>query len=192
MRPVAVTAWLGSVVFAVYAAFSFGRAFSERVVGDGGLPARQYQASLLDRGELEAGALQALASLSFVAAGCWLWQRSARAGAADGPLRESPLSHVVDSQSGLLMKEFEPAPSAEVEVRRADIDALVAIFVPDAEYRPLFCSDEASVFDITCEQEEELSKRLAARLGGTLRIDLRQPLWRVVDQINASSPGWRE
>ena len=80
MRPVAAATLQGSAVLAVYAAFSLRRAFSEWVVGDGGLPARQYQVAVLDRGELEVGALQALACLLFVVAGIWLWRRSARAG----------------------------------------------------------------------------------------------------------------
>ena len=88
-------------------------------------------------------------------------------------------------------KKLTFAPTLEVEARRVDIDALVAILEPDAEFRPLFLSDEASAFDITSDSEEELRSRLVARVGEGVCVELHQPLWRLVDQINSVCPGWR-
>ncbi len=87
---------------------------------------------------------------------------------------------------------FELASSTEIESRQADVDALVAIIEPDPEFRPYFLSDEASVFEVTMDSEEEILARLTARIGKGIDFSLHEPLWRIVDHLNATRPDWRK
>ena len=82
------------------------------------------------------------------------------------------------------------APGAETEKRSRAVTALLNVLEPDPEYQPAFISDEASVLDCLAEEEEELRNRLERYFGAAVTHDLRQPVWRLADQLQVSFPDW--
>lgn len=75
------------------------------------------------------------------------------------------------------------ADSTETLKRKAALDRLIDIlFEPDL--RPLFISDEASIFDVSGDTEDELVSKIQLHYGRTLQIDeLRLPVWRLLDLL---------
>ena len=50
---------------------------------------------------------------------------------------------------------------------------------------PLFISDEATVLDISAAEPEELLSRISSYYGSTISVaDLKQPLWKLILQLN--------
>ena len=67
---------------------------------------------------------------------------------------------------------------------------LINIAEPDPEYQPFIITDEASLLDAVATDKAELESRFAAYFGASLGLDLRAPIWRVVDAIKRLRPGW--
>jgi hypothetical protein len=87
-------------------------------------------------------------------------------------------------------RNVEVAPSTETESRRREVQLLINIAEPDPEYQPFIITDEASLLDAVATDNVEIERRLAAYFGAPLGLDLRAPLWRVVDAIKRLRPGW--
>lgn len=89
-------------------------------------------------------------------------------------------------------KQIELAPSLETESRKREVQLLINIAEPDPEYQPFILTDEASLLDAVGTQPAEISRRLVAYFGADLGLDLRTPVWRMVDEIKRIRPGWPE
>jgi hypothetical protein len=88
------------------------------------------------------------------------------------------------------MKPIEVALSLETELRQREIQLLINIAEPDPEYQPFVVTDEASLLDAVGTEPDEIAKRLEAYFGAPLRLDLRAPIWRLVDAIKRLRPDW--
>jgi len=56
--------------------------------------------------------------------------------------------------------------------------------------RPVFVSDEATIFDVSTSPIEELSERCAKHYGRVLSPEsLKQPLWKLLRQLNQDRTG---
>jgi hypothetical protein len=53
---------------------------------------------------------------------------------------------------------------------------------------PLFISDEATIWDVSMNSAEELIERISRYYGKpTSEVDLNQPLWKLIRQLNEGS-----
>ena len=82
------------------------------------------------------------------------------------------------------------AATHETKARDREIRLLVNIAEPDPEYQPVVLTDEASLLDATATLPEDIQRRLAAYFGVDIELDLRRPLWQLVDAIKRLRPGW--
>jgi hypothetical protein len=87
-------------------------------------------------------------------------------------------------------KKMELAPSSETEARQREVQLLINIAQPDPEYQPFIVTDEASLLDAVCTEPDDIARRLSAYFGADLGLELRQPIWRIVDRIKRLRPGW--
>ncbi|MCA0331658.1 MAG: hypothetical protein LCI03_17390 [Actinobacteria bacterium] len=79
---------------------------------------------------------------------------------------------------------MELADDHEMTKRRQMADEFYGAVLADAD-RPWFVSDEASLYDIQAEDDDELVRRVRAAYGVTLRMpdDLRRPFWQLLDEL---------
>ena len=87
-------------------------------------------------------------------------------------------------------KKFEQADSSQTEARRREVQLLINVAEPDPEYQPFVLTDEASLLDAVASHPDEINRRLCAYFGADLKLDLRTPVWRLVDIIKRLRPGW--
>jgi len=87
-------------------------------------------------------------------------------------------------------RKIEVAPSVETESRRREVQLLINIAEPDPQYQPFIVTDEASLIDAVGPEPADISRRLDAYFGASLGLDLRTPIWRLVDAIKRLRPGW--
>lgn len=87
-------------------------------------------------------------------------------------------------------KRLEFASDLETRARWAAVVRLLEIVEPDADYRPWFISDEASLFDCTGYEEHEILAALRQEFGAGFLVQIGQPIWKVVDDIRRSFPAW--
>jgi hypothetical protein len=86
--------------------------------------------------------------------------------------------------------KIEAAPSTETESRKREVQLLINIAEPDPEYQPFIVTDGASLLDAVASEPADISRRLDAYFGASLGLDLRTPIWRLVDGIKRLRPGW--
>jgi len=75
--------------------------------------------------------------------------------------------------------------SSDTEIRKIAelLDELFVHVLYDEE--PLFVSDEATIWDVSMADPEELLKRMSAYYGNPVSIeDLKQPLWKLLRQLH--------
>src|ERR1051326_4450943 len=89
-------------------------------------------------------------------------------------------------------KKIELAPSSETEARQREVQLLINVVEPDPGYQPLILTDEASLLDVVGTEPEEIRRRLNTYFGNDLTLDIKLPVWRLVDQIKQIRPGWPE
>ena len=77
-----------------------------------------------------------------------------------------------------------------MDARHREVQLLVNIAEPDPEYPPVILTDEASILDAVPTPRGEIARRLGAYFGADLELDLRLPLWRLVDVIRRLRPAW--
>jgi hypothetical protein len=87
-------------------------------------------------------------------------------------------------------RKIEVASSTETELRKREVQLLINIAEPDPEYQPFIVTDEATLLDAVAPGPAEVSRRLDAYFGASLGLDLRSPIWRLVDVIKQLRPGW--
>ncbi len=87
-------------------------------------------------------------------------------------------------------RKIEVAPSTETESRRREVQLLINVAEPNPEYQPFIITDEASLLDAIAPDATKIQHRLDAYFGATLGLDLRLPIWRLVDLIKRLRPGW--
>ena len=87
-------------------------------------------------------------------------------------------------------RKLELAPSTETDARHREVQLLINIAEPDPEYQPAILTDEASILDAVATPYEEIVRRLGAYFRADLGLDLRLPLWRLVDVIRRLRPAW--
>src|SRR5262245_59081875 len=87
-------------------------------------------------------------------------------------------------------RKVDEAPSVETESRRREVQLLINIAEPDPQYQPFVVTDVASLLDAVAPEPAEILRRLDAYFGASLRLDLRTPIWRLVDAIKQLRPGW--
>jgi hypothetical protein len=79
----------------------------------------------------------------------------------------------------------------EGTLRARELQLLINIVVPDPRYQPYYLADEATLLDARDQQEETVRQRLEGYFGRPLRFPvIRQPLWKLVDDIKKLYPGW--
>jgi hypothetical protein len=76
------------------------------------------------------------------------------------------------------------------EARAREIQILVNVIMPDETLQPFYLSDHASAFEIYNHREDLIRKRLEGYFGKPFTLNIRQPLWSLVDQIKEAYPGW--
>jgi hypothetical protein len=57
-------------------------------------------------------------------------------------------------------------------------------------YQPFILADEASLLDAVATAPDVIAKRLVDYFGVDLSLDLRLPVWQLVDQIRRLRPSW--
>ncbi len=87
-------------------------------------------------------------------------------------------------------RKIEVAASTETESRRREVQLLINIAEPDPEYQPFIITDEASLLDAVASGATEIQHRLDAYFGASVGLDVRLPIWRLVDAIKRLRPGW--
>lgn len=88
--------------------------------------------------------------------------------------------------------KLELASTERTEARQREVQLLINIAEPDPEYQPILITDEASLLDCVATEPEEIKRRLVAYFRSDLDLDLREPIWRLVDSIKNLLPGWPE
>ena len=87
-------------------------------------------------------------------------------------------------------KRIVLAPQVEINRRRREIYALIAIVERDPEYQEPLVTDEASLLDAVGASPNEIQDRLDTHFGERLPIPLSTPLWEFVDTLKVLRPGW--
>ena len=87
-------------------------------------------------------------------------------------------------------KKFEIADDTETKARLREVQTLLNIVEPDPEYQPFILTDEACLFDAVTTGEDEMLRRLARHFRGDFSFSLRQPVWKLVDEIKSVYPKW--
>ena len=87
-------------------------------------------------------------------------------------------------------KKFEIADDTRTKARSREVQILLNIVEPDPEYQPIVLTDEASLFDAVGTGEDEILRRLALYFRGDFSFSLRQPIWKLVDEIKLVYPNW--
>jgi len=87
-------------------------------------------------------------------------------------------------------RKVELARSTETDARHREVQLLVNIAEPDPDYQPVILTDEASLLDAVPTRREEIVRRLGAYFRADLELDLRLPLWQLVDVIKRLRPEW--
>jgi hypothetical protein len=78
------------------------------------------------------------------------------------------------------------------QARWREIQLLVNIVMPDPSCQPFYLSDDASLFEIYNHREDIIRQRLAGYFGKSFKANMRQPLWKLVDELKGIYPGWPE
>jgi len=89
-------------------------------------------------------------------------------------------------------KKLELADQMQTDVRRREIQILINVVEPDPEYQPFILTDEASLFAAVDADEETMTRRLNSYFGDGIELQLRLPMWKLVDDIKRQRPGWPE
>lgn len=76
------------------------------------------------------------------------------------------------------------------QARAREIQLIVNVLVPDVVCQPWYLADEATVFDIYNQRRMTIQSRLEGYFGKGFDLEIKQPLWRFVDQIKKLYPGW--
>lgn len=76
------------------------------------------------------------------------------------------------------------------QARAREIQLIINLLVPDISCQPWYLADDASVLDIYNQRPMTIESRLKAYFGKDFHIEIKQPLWRFVDQIKAMFPEW--
>jgi hypothetical protein len=84
----------------------------------------------------------------------------------------------------------EIADDTETKARAREVQVLLNIVEPDPEYQPFILTDEAYLFDAVATDEDEMLRRLALYFRGDFSFSLRQPVWKLVDEIKSVYPNW--
>lgn len=84
-----------------------------------------------------------------------------------------------------MTKKFDLSPRDEMDRRHQEADRFFrALF--DADERPIFVSDDATLDDVFVGDEERLSDRCEAHYGVRLRpSDFGIPLWQLLDHLES-------
>lgn len=82
------------------------------------------------------------------------------------------------------------ADDVETKKRWREIQFIINIIEPDPKYQPAFVSDEASLLDALCTDEDDMLRKLAHYFGASFDFDIRQPLWKLVDQLKNAYIEW--
>lgn len=87
-------------------------------------------------------------------------------------------------------KKIEFADTSEVEEREREIRYIFNIVQPDPAYQPILLSDESTLLEATSRNEAEALRRLECYFGSPFPCSLRQPVWRLVNDMKRRFPGW--
>jgi len=82
------------------------------------------------------------------------------------------------------------ASSGETLKRAREVQILVNLIEPDTRYQPLFVSDEAGPLDICNLEESDIRARLGSYFRENVGLEMRVPLWRLVDSLKSRYPWW--
>ncbi|MGH7786553.1 MAG: hypothetical protein ACRERC_06775 [Candidatus Binatia bacterium] len=87
-------------------------------------------------------------------------------------------------------RKFEIAPSTETERRAREVQLLLNVVEPDPEYQPFILTDEACLLDAVAADDDTIRARLRAYFRGEFQLDLKEPIWKLVDRIKRLHPDW--
>lgn len=111
--------------------------------------------------------------------------------ATSGWRSHKPLSPETERPARLTdVPHLKIAASVETEARKREVQLLINISEPDPQYQPLIVTDEAALLDVVGTDPGELSRRINTYFGRDLGLDLRLPVWRLVDHIKQLLPRW--
>lgn len=89
-------------------------------------------------------------------------------------------------------KNIEIADKTEVMKRERETRLLINIQEPDPDFQPILITDEATVFEVNGDSEEEIRKKYSKYFNENFTLSFYQPLWKLVDEIKLKYPGWPE
>jgi hypothetical protein len=88
------------------------------------------------------------------------------------------------------VKRIEYASRAELDSRSREVQLLINLAQPDPDLQPVFLSDESTLLDFVVEPIPLVEARLEAYLGLPLPLPISAYIWKLVDAIKQSYPGW--
>jgi hypothetical protein len=87
-----------------------------------------------------------------------------------------------------MSRKVEFAPVVETELRVREVQLLLNVIEPDPEYQAFAVTDDPSALDVSSNSRELVRARLEQYLRRPLPVDLRVPLWQLVDAIRRVEP----
>jgi len=78
----------------------------------------------------------------------------------------------------------------EIARRSREVHIVINILEPDPRFQPILLGNDATVFDVSGEMEEDIKKKFELYFGAPFNISLNQPLWMLVERIKQAFPGW--
>ena len=88
------------------------------------------------------------------------------------------------------MNKIEIAESDETEKRKREVQLVMNIIEPDPEYQSFFVSDDATLYDISGQDEEVIEERLKFYFKGELPAPLKTRVWQFIEIVKQRYPGW--
>ena len=73
---------------------------------------------------------------------------------------------------------------------RREIQLLINILQPDPEFQPLQITDNLRVFDVVTANEKIIRERFENHFEQPFTFELKQPLWKLVEDIRLRMPDW--
>jgi len=86
--------------------------------------------------------------------------------------------------------QFSLTSKYKSNLYRREIQLLINIQQPDPEFQPLKINDNIMIFDVVTANESLIRTRFENYFEQPFNFDLKQPLWKLVEDIRLRMPDW--
>lgn len=86
--------------------------------------------------------------------------------------------------------QFSLATKYRSYLYRREIQLLINIQQPDPEFQPLKITDNIMIFDVVTANENLIRIRFENYFEQPFNFNLKQPLWKLVEDIRLRMPDW--